>query len=250
MKAPALTLLLTTTLSLLVPDARAQMPGTPDAGIFNAAIRKIFGPHTAFSSKAEVRLLDAAGKETTHMTLGLSVLNNNTRMDIDMAQLTTKDVSAGEIAQFKSMGMDKMVAISRPDRKSTLVIYPELKSYADLPMSGDEVRAMANEIKVEKTVLGKETVEGHPTQKTKVVLTSKTGERKEATVWYAGDLKEFPVKLQMNEGGTTLVMIYRDIRMERPDAKSFEAPGGFARHASIEQLMQAEVMKRFSGGRK
>jgi hypothetical protein len=109
---------------------------------------------------------------------------------------------------------------------------------------------MADEIQIEKTALGKETVEGHPTQKTKVVMTPKTGERKEAVVWYATDLKEFPIKMQMNEGGTTMVMTHRAIKLERPAAKDFDAPDGFAKHASIEQLMQAEVMKRLGAAPK
>lgn len=226
----------------------AQVPGTPDAGIFSANLRKLFGAHIAFAAATDVHIFNRAGEETTAMTMNFSVLPVGARIETDTAAIRTKDVSAEAIAQFKSLGMDKMVTVVRPDKRTTYVIYPGLKAYAELPMSAEEAAARDTEIKMEKTILGKETVDQHPAQKTKVVLSSKNQTPKEALVWFASDLKDFPVKIQMTEGPNTMVMSFRNLKLAAPDAKMFEIPAGYARHASIEQLVQGELMKRLGTG--
>ena len=229
--------------------ARAQMPGSPDTGMFSASLRKILGQHNAFSATTDVHIFNKAGQETTAMTMGFSTLAGNARIDVDTSALRTKDVAPEVIAQFKTLGMDKMVTIVRPDKKLSYVIYPGLKSYAELPMSAEEAAARFEDLTMTKAVQGKETVDGHPTQKTKVVVTNKNREAKEYLVWYATDLKDFPVKLQMTEGPTTMVMSFRDIKSTAPEAKQFEAPAGYIKHPSIEQLVQAEIMKRMGAGK-
>jgi hypothetical protein len=141
-----------------------------------------------------------------------------------------------------------MITIVRPDKKLSYVIYPGLKSFAELAMSAEEAAARSDDLTAEKSVLGKETVDGHPTQKTKVLVTSKNKEKKEYLVWYATDLKEFPLKLQTTEGSATMVMTFRDIKSTAPEAKQFEAPAGYTRYPGIEQLVQAEIMKRAGAG--
>ena len=232
----------------LAPAARAQMPGTPDAGMFSASLKKILGAHTAFSATTDVHIFNKTGEETTAMTMGFSTLGGNARIDVDTAALRTKDVPAEMIAQFKSMGMDKMCTIVRPDKKVTYVIYPGLRSFAEIPMSAEDAAARADDLALEKSLFGKETIDGHPTQKTKAVLTGKNKERKEYLVWYATDLKDFPVKLQLTEGSTTMVMTFRGIKLVAPEAKQFEATAGYTRHPSIEQLVQTELMKRMGAG--
>jgi len=37
-------------------------------------------------------------------------------------------------AQMKAMGMDKMIAISRPDKKVTYLVYPGLNAYLEMPL--------------------------------------------------------------------------------------------------------------------
>ncbi len=232
----------------LASVAHAQMPGTPDAGMFSASLKKILGPHTAFSATTDVHIFNKAGQETTAMTMGFATLGGNARIDVDTSALRTKDVPADLIAQFKSMGMDKMFTIVRPDKKITYVIYPGLKSFAEIPMSAEETSARAEDLTMEKTILGKDTVDGHPAQKIKAVLTGKNKERKEYLVWNATDLRDFPVKLQMTEGPTTMVMTFRSLKLTAPEAKQFEAPSGYTKHPSIEQLVQTELMKRMGAG--
>ena len=90
-----------------------------------------------------------------------------------------------------------------------------------------------------KIAEGKETFDGHPTQKTRAVLTGKNKERKEYLVWYATDLQDFPVKLQMTEGPSTMVMTFRNLKQTAPETSQFEAPSGYTKQPSIEQQSRA-----------
>ena len=101
--------------------------------------------------------------------------------------------------------------------------------------------------KMQTTKLGAETIDGHPCQKNKVVVTGDKGEKHEAIVWNATDLRDFPVRIQMKQEDATMVMQYKDIKLTRPDPKQFEPPAGYTKHDSIERLMQGALLKQLGG---
>jgi len=181
-------------------SATAPMPAPGPAGL-NAAMTQLFGDFTAFSARAEVRLKDKARKDTLSMGMDFAVLDGKMRADIDLAQIKSKDMSPETVASLKQLGMDKMVTIVRPDRKSTLVVYPALRAYAEAPMSKQDSEDLARTYKVEKTKLGTERVDGHPCDQYRVTVTSEKGDRHEALVWYAADVKGFPIQMQLNQPG-------------------------------------------------
>jgi hypothetical protein len=177
------------------------------------------------------------------MAVDFAMLDGQVRMDLDMATLKSKQLPPTALASFKSAGLDKVVTILRPQRKSAMIVYPSYRGYVEMPLAPEEADDMAREFKVEKTKVGRESIDGQPCDKTKVVLTANNGEKHEAMVWYNPALKNFPVKMQMEQKQMSVVMQYRDVRLVRPDARQFEAPGGFTKHDSNEQLMQAAMMK-------
>ena len=145
---------------------------------------------------------------------------------------------------WPQMGVDKMVSIVRPDKQTQFVVYPTARAYAEMPISKGTNGGGNQDYKIESTKLGTETVDGHPCVKNKVTISSKDAEKHEAVVWNATDLKDFPVKMQMVQaGGGTLVMTYSNIKLEKPDAKLFEPPTDFEKHASVEKLLQSVMMK-------
>jgi hypothetical protein len=80
-----------------------------------------------------------------------------------------------------------------------------------------------------------------------VLVTDDKGQKAEAIVWNATDLKEFPVQMQMNDKEATVVMRYKEIKLARPDAKQFEAPAGYSKHSDMMQLMQVAAQKMAGG---
>lgn len=234
------------TLLLIATRGSAQMAAFNQPGI-SAAMVKLFGSHTAFSSRTLVRMLDKADKETMSLTMNLAMLDGSIRLDLDLTQLKSKDVTPETIAPLKQMGMDKMISIIRPDKRATLVICPAIKSYAEMPMGADEVADWSRKYKVEKSSLGQETLDGHLCEKKKAPVYDEKGGKVDATVWEATDLKSFPIQMQMNQSEATVIMRYRDVQLARPEAKLFEAPAGFTKYDSMEKLMQGAMMKALGG---
>ena len=120
--------------------------------------------------------------------------------------MQSKDFTASTLASLKQAGMDRMVSIFRPDKKATYVIYPGVQSYLIIPLAKGEAEALEKGLKLEKTALGKETIDGHPCVKNKVVVKNDKGPVLEAVTWNATDLKDFPLQIEMKEKDNTVLM--------------------------------------------
>ena len=227
--------------------AQAQLPGGGAIGL-NAVLLQLFGNYTGFSAKAEMRMLGQDRKETLSLTMDLARLNQMLRADVDMGNVKSKELAPQMLAQFKQMGIDQVASIMRPDKAHTCVLYPKLQAYTEVPMPPAELADFKRRFDVSKASLGKETVAGHPCQKTKVVVLGDQGQRHEAVVWYANDLKDFPVQIQMDQKDSSVVMTYRNIRIALPDPKQFEPPAaGFTKFATAEQIMQSAMLRMMGG---
>jgi hypothetical protein len=227
----------------------AQFPGSGQTGL-NAALLNLFGDTTSFSSRAEIRLQEKGGKEPVSMLVDFSMLDGNVRMDLDMSALKSSELPPAALAGFKLAGLDKVVTVIKPHQKSAVLFYPAIRSYAELPMSKEEAAEMNRKFTLDKTRVSRETIEGTACEKTKVVAKADNGEKYEALVWYAPSLKQFPMRIQMDQQQTTVVMQYRDVKLVRPDPRQFEPPAGFTRYTSVEELMQGAMLKAFGNGKK
>src|SRR5580693_2136951 len=122
----------------------AQMPGlSGGAGSMNGAMIALFGSNTAFSARAEFIVLNRDQKEMENMPLNYAFSNGKMRMDIDLGQFRSTEVPAQFLSTLRQFGMDQTTVIARPDRKLTWSVYPRAKSYAEIPMSKDEISAQA-----------------------------------------------------------------------------------------------------------
>ncbi len=220
----------------------AQTLGLSGEPAKNAAIVKLFGGNTAFSARAEFRILDRNQKETDFMPVNYACLDGDVRMEIDMNQVKSVEEPALAPTALKQMSMDQTIIITRPEKKLTYSIFPRAKAYAEIPMNKDETAAMQINFKVASTPLGKETVDGHPCQKQKVTLTGDNGAKEEATVWNATDLKDFPVQIQMVADTSSILTVkFRDVKLGKPDAKQFEPAADLKKYDSVEALRDALI---------
>jgi hypothetical protein len=223
--------------------ARAQMSSGGPPG-WNAAMTKLFGDVKAFSAKAEMRALDKSGQPSIQMPMNFALLDNKVRMDIDMTLLRGPKAPPDQVALLKQMAMDRVACIVALDKRAMQVIFPSLAAYVETPLPEDEAAVLDKGLKLHKTPLGKETIDGHPCVMNRVVMSDVRGQVAEAVVWNATDLKDFPVQMQMNEKETTVIMRYNEIHLGKPDAKQFDAPAGYTKHADMQQLMIAIAQKQ------
>ena len=222
-------------------SASAQFGGTPNTGI-NATMLKMFGDTKAFTAKANARLLDKDQKEISAIPMTMAMRDGKLRAEMDLSEVKGGAIPPEASAMMKQAGMDKMVTVVRQDKKTTVISYPGLKSYAEMPFSEGEAEA-----KVEFTDDGKDTIDGHPCVKKKLTTTDAKGKTQEAIVWQATDMKNFPVKMEMAQRKNTLVVKFEAPKLETPEASLFDVPAGYDKYDSLQSLMQAAMMKMFSG---
>jgi len=239
-------------LSLILTPAQAQpgMRGGMGGPLpsFGGNLAKIFGENSAYSAKLEMHSGGGTNGAEVTMPGKLTYLEGKSRFEMNMSEIKGGDMPPQAAAQMKQMGMDKIIAISQPDKNITCLIYPGLQAYAEMPMPDPDAAKPASDFKSETTELGKETVDGHACVKNKVVVTDKAGTARQSTVWNATDLKNFPVKIETSDGGTTVTMLFKDVKFDRPDAAQFEPTAGFKKYDSLMTMMQQEMMKRMGGG--
>lgn len=228
------------------PRGRGGQGGPPQGPRFDAAMAKVFGEHSAFSANLEFQTT-MDGKPMT-MPGKMAVLDRKSRFEMNMAEMKGGDIPPEGMEHMKSMGMDNMVTISRPDQKTVYIIYPGLQAYTLVAMKDQQESSEADKLKIETAELGKETVDGHACIKNKVTVTDDKGKKHEFTVWNATDLKKFPIKLETAERGQTITMLYKDVKLAKPAASLFDPPSDFKKYDSMQSLMMQEMMKRMGGG--
>ena len=207
--------------------ALAQMPSTGSPTDLNSAFMKLFGSIAAFTAKVDTQVLDQSQKEWVRMPMALAALDNKVRVEVNMEQIKSKDLPENAIAKLKQMGMDRVVSIIRPDKKVTFILYPGAQGYVSMPLAKVDLEAWEKGLKIEKTPLGKETLDGHACVKNRVVVKNNQGPVLEATTWNAADLKDFPIQIETKEKGNTVLMRFSQVQLAKPDAKQFELPAGY-----------------------
>ena len=228
---------------LAAATAWAQ-PGGPGSGLGNMS--KFFGDNKAFTATVETTMKGGQSGGPMNMEMQMSMLDGKIRVEMDLTKMKGAGARA---AQMKQMGMDKMVNIMRPDKKVAYMIYPNMQAYAQNALTDEQAANMLDTTsKIEKTKMGKETIDGHSCEKNKITVTSEKGEKHEVMVWNATDMKDFPVQMEMNENGNDIIMKYTDVKLDKPEAKLFEPPTDYTKYNSMQTLMQTEMMKRVGAG--
>jgi outer membrane lipoprotein-sorting protein len=234
-------------LCLGVVPAWAQMGG-PGAGgpHFGGSMAKLFGDNSSFSSSLEMQV--PAGDKSMTMPGKMFFDQGKSRFEMDMLQAKGDALPPGAAAQLKSLGMASIVALSNQEKKLAYLVYPELQVYVEMPIPNPDDSKPASDFTIETTELGKETVDSHPVVKTKAVVSDDKGVKHDYTIWKATDLKGFPIKIETSEKGQTIIMLFKDVKLAKPDANLFTPPAGYKKYDNIQTMMQEQVMKRMGGG--
>ena len=242
-----LSLITATILCLGLTQTFAQFGRGPGGPKLDGAMAKLFGDHNTFTATMEFQSVQTSGENIT-MPGTIAFDTGKSRFEMNMSEAKGMKMPPQAVAQMKSMGMDSMISISRPDKNLILIVYPGLKSYAAMTPPKKSDNADSADFKVETTEVGKETVEGHACVKNKVIVTDKENPKHESTVWNATDLKNFPVKIETTEAGQSATMLFKNVSFDKPAASSFEAPADFTKYDNIQTMMQTEMMKKMGGG--
>jgi len=216
------------------------MPGGAMGGSgMSAAMIRVFGNDRPFTAKSDIKM-ESGGEETLSMTMDIAFSDGVFRGELDLNNVKGAQFPPQAMAQIKMLGMDKMVNVVRHEKKTMTLIYPTLKAYVVMPLPAGE--AADKEPKIEKTELGKETVDGQACVKNKLIITGDQGTKHEVTVWNAVDLKEFPVQMKFNESGSEITMKFKEIKQGKPSPTLFEPGTDFQKYENIQKLMMEKMM--------
>lgn len=72
--------------------------------------------------------------------------------------------------------------------------------------------------------LGSETVDGHPAKITEMTITSDDGKKMVMKAWLASDLKDFPLRVEIESPKGPMRMNFKDVSLSAPDSRLFESP--------------------------
>jgi hypothetical protein len=224
-------------------DALGQIAGGGGPAGMSAALTKLFGNNTAFSAKGEMQVTDHANHEIAFWPMDFSLSNRKIRVEIDLTRTRNKDMPPGTAATLRQIGMAQVVSIIRPDKGQVYVIYPDQRVLLSLPLPKEDSEGSEKAPQITKTALGKETIDGHPCVKNKVVITDASGQKVEATTWDASDLNELPIQIETAEKDNTSVVRFKQIQFTKPDSGLFEIPSGYTQYQDPDEL-KIGVMKK------
>ena len=221
-----------------VVPVSAQLDGPSSTGV-SASLIRLFGTNNAFTAQAEVQLLGKDNKELINTPMTFTLLGNKIRVEVDIARMRNK-LQPDTLARMKPLGLDSVVSIIRPEKRTTLIAFPKLRAFVKLEMPSGEAEAFLTRAKIERKTIGREKMEGHPCVKQQVVITDDEGHKSEATVWTATNLRDFPVCVATKESEGTVVMRFRQIQFTRAETNKFEPPAGYIECADMGVLAQQQ----------
>lgn len=194
------------------------------------------------SCTADMEIVIQPSKKGKAQTMrgSYAVLEGKTRMEMDMAKMDGVDARSAE--SMKEMGMDKVVTIVLPEKKMSLMVYPGMKGYCEMPHAEGKGAKAEAAMKIDRKEIGKETLDGHPCVKSLVTMTPEGGKKIEMTTWEATDLKGFPIQTQMIQDGSTITTCFKNVKSGKPAASLFEPPAGYTKHDSPQSMMMKAAM--------
>jgi len=134
-----------------------------------------------------------------------------------------------------------MSSITRMDKKVVWNVMHDQKSYMELPFVEDRKPRVEKTYQgeIERKLVGKETIDGHPTEKYLITYKDRDITNK-LYQWWATDIN-FPVKTEDFKGQWK--QEYKNIKMGKQDDSLFEIPAGYKKFEMPGGMMMPGGMK-------
>lgn len=128
-------------------------------------------------------------------------------------------------------GGDKMIMITRPDKKVAWTLMPAEKMYMEMSLAqaSAENKVDPSQFQIEQTVVGPETVNGINTTKSKIVMTGADGGKMGGFMWVTKE--NIMVKMDAiaidKKDKMRIKTELTNLKVAKQDAKLFEIPAGY-----------------------
>ncbi len=120
---------------------------------------------------------------------------------------------------------ENITMITRQDKKVVWNVMHDEKMYMEMPISEENKPRVEEKFEgeIERKLLGKETIDGHPTEKYLITYKVENSTQK-VYQWWATDIN-FPVKTE--DVDSKWKQEYKNINMGKQDDSLFEVPAGY-----------------------
>ncbi len=223
--------------SVRAADAPNPLEGT--TAFLAGALTEFMSDSRSFTATTTLSIRDQAGNtDPMSLAFGSAFDAGKIRMDLNLANTINKSVGIG----VSSLGINRIMFIGYPDNPAR-VVFPDIKSYMEVPIDQTpKLTQKAGDVagRLEKTLVGKETIMGIPTKKYQL----KTATSKDVThVWQAPSMNEMPIRLQATSGGKVYTFSFTNVRQGQLDPRVFGIPATFKKVAGLQAISQMALSK-------
>jgi hypothetical protein len=209
----------------------------------NTDLAEEFVECTNYSALMVMQTTPPSGNASVVWRLRMYVAGDKQRIEIDVAQSEDPKMTPAVVANMKKMGLDKMIAIERPDQGIVHIFYPHLLAYADQPLKKPKA-ARKGINSIEFTLPGTEIIDGHRCIRKQGSYNDEEVKNQEISVWLALDAQNFPVKMKFKNEGNDITLLFQDLKLGRPDDALFEISPRLKKYSDVNRLAREEVPKR------
>jgi hypothetical protein len=217
-----------------------------------ATLSEFISDSRSFVARAELQLPSEDGRKPLLLPFGVAMDQGQMRWDLRLADVSSELVPSEFLSPLKQAGWERVQMFYHPQAATRLVV-PAEKAYVEFAQATNGPSKLENDAslklgRMEKKLLGSETVDGHPCKKYR--LTNKEGiQVEEALLWEATDLQGLPIKLQVKSEGQMYGFQFRQVRMGKPDAKVFGIPADYRKANSAQELLAGALLKSLGQGK-
>lgn len=167
--------------------------------------------------------------DTMLMEATIAKAGEKFRSDMDMSKM-----AKGQ--QGMPPELSRMVVISRGDKHESYTLYPSKKKFMIHPQTESD----GEKPKIEKTKVGSETIDGHPTDKYKVRITNRDGKIYEGFLWNATDLEGMTIKTETENNDFKMTTELKNVVLKRSPASLFDVPADYTEASNFTELMMPD----------
>jgi len=180
--------------------------------------------------------LNKSDNKSWVMDAPLWITGPKMKMEMDLSKM----MQASGAKDAEQSPMSRMTMLNRGDKKTGYTLYPNVQKYL---VNTETENPSGEKPKVEKTKVGSETIDGHPCDKYKVVITYKSEKPQEGFIWNARDLGGMTIKSEVENKDFKMTTELKNIVLKSSPASVFEIPQGYVESKNFMEIMMPAQQK-------
>lgn len=186
----------------------------------------------------ELAVTNGTKVEITLFPLVVHLFDGQVRTEMDISPAPSLITATGPFSSLRQFGVTRVVSLTYHNAHSQ--IFPEGKCYVRRELEPEEMLAM---IRLDKRLMGQETLNGVACEKTSLTMIYPGGEKREARLWAAGGN---PRQLQFDVGDSRLTIRVSDsqsvaeLRQEdllKQKAELFDVPKDYLKFNRLDDIL-------------